>query len=325
MIRSLLTIATVLVAADAQAQTFFPQQNCPDGNCPQVQPSVIYRTVPATPAKHGWYDEPGLPWIKLYVDGRDVGKLNLDTREWLTTGKAKAVDLPSVFLPAKPIERKPEPKAEHPAIVGGLLALADAKDDPKPESDDPLPGGVVTDKIPQDETYTHRGKLCCKNHAFEALQSTLPDDRSKWFLTIVGDEPMRKQVLRDLEIDPGLAVLRPRLHVNAYDPKAWHVSQVGLQPGITLQQPPDATGRSAVQWRFRTYAGPLALAEAIRKADPNYQPATDPDPAKPAPAPTPAPTPPSPVTPAASSNLILVLIAAAIGLYFYFQRKGKIS
>jgi hypothetical protein len=104
----------------------------------------------------------------------------------------------------------------------------------------------------------------------------VPDDAKRLRLTVIGSEPARKQVLQDLASHPALAGLADRLVVQGYDPTAWAVKDYGFvttgSPTICLQAP-DGT----VLHRQDTYRGPERLAEAIRRADPSYDPKRDPD------------------------------------------------
>lgn len=158
---------------------------------------------------------------------------------------------------------------------------ASRQDGPRPFNADPFPGGVRADQIPRGNTYSSNGVACSRQRALDVLvQANLTDDRDKAFLTIVGDESMRKMVLADLESSVALAPWKGHLHVNAYASDDWHVRQVGLQPGVTYQAAQKDSNVVPVEFRFRAYAGDVALAEAIRKVDPKYQPDKDPDPLK---------------------------------------------
>lgn len=105
----------------------------------------------------------------------------------------------------------------------------------------------------------------------------LPDDRGKARLTVIGSEEERKTVLNDLDAAPDLKPLRESLVVQAYAPDHWAVARTGFKtdgrPSIYLQSPD-----GKVLHRQDDYqGGPRRLAEAIRKASPNYDPRKDPD------------------------------------------------
>ena len=109
-------------------------------------------------------------------------------------------------------------------------------------------------------------------------------------LSVVGDDALRKRMQADFASSPALAPFRDALCVQDYGPGDSLAKGVGLAPGITLGEPPDAQGRSKTVWRLREYDGPEALAAALRRPGP-YDPNKDPDPRKPAPAPGPRPQP----------------------------------
>ncbi len=105
----------------------------------------------------------------------------------------------------------------------------------------------------------------------------VPDDSSLWCLTVIGPPESRKPVLADLETSPDLAAWKGKLKVKGYDPTHWAVSRCGFQcdghPTIYVQ---DASGK--VLHRQQDYqGGAAALAQALRQADPSYQPSQDPD------------------------------------------------
>ena len=155
---------------------------------------------------------------------------------------------------------------------------------------------------------------------------TLPDDKDHWRLTVIGSDEQRRQVVEDLAKHADLAEWRSKLVTNAYPPDHWAVKGVGFvttgTPSIYLQLP---SGK--VLHRQTNYEGGAeALATAIRKADPNYDPAKDPDKRKPAPAPAPAPDGPG-VPPGQSTPWGLVILAVAVilgGAWVLTSRKDGV-
>lgn len=136
--------------------------------------------------------------------------------------------------------------------------------------------GLDADLVDPRETWSLSGQGCTRCKALEAVAGgVVVDDSRKMRLTVVADEATRKAVLADLATHPALKDVRGAVLVTAYPPDHWVVKELGLAPGLTLQP---AGTVSPVLWRMRTYAGPAALAEAIKKADPNYNPDLDPDP-----------------------------------------------
>jgi hypothetical protein len=108
----------------------------------------------------------------------------------------------------------------------------------------------------------------------DAVSAVLADDSRAPHLTVIGPEAERSRVLADLDAAPALAPWRGLLRVQSYAPDSWALA-VGFatdgRPTIYYQC---ADGR--VLFRMSDYAGPDALASALRRADPNYNPASDP-------------------------------------------------
>ncbi len=134
--------------------------------------------------------------------------------------------------------------------------------------------GVDTDKI--GKGYTKNGKPATRAEVMHALTAAGFDDASKIRLTVIGSEEQRKRVLADLDTLPAFAAHKDRLLVQAYGPTDWAVAKSGFvttgTPTIYLQS---ADGK--VLHRQDDYPSAEALAEAVRKADPEYRPKLDPD------------------------------------------------
>jgi hypothetical protein len=174
-----------------------------------------------------------------------------------------------------------------------------------------------------DDRYLINGRQVTREDALRAVgSSNLADDSHKPRLTVIGSEADRQRVLADFEAAP-LAEWRPKLVLHAYAPDHWHVAKAGFKtdgkPTIYLQR---ADG--VVMHRQDDYSGGApVLAQAIRKADPNYDPAKDPNANKP----TPAPGAPDwingllaklPVPPWVAAAAI-----AAAGLYYFRDKLPK--
>ena len=112
---------------------------------------------------------------------------------------------------------------------------------------------------------------------------SLPDDSKKIHLTVIGSKEQRQQVRADLAKAPDLVPLADRLLVQDYGPEDWPV-----QPGFPKDGAPAIileTRRGGVLHTQYEYRGPAKLAEAIqaahaeaiRRADPDRDPAKDPD------------------------------------------------
>jgi hypothetical protein len=115
--------------------------------------------------------------------------------------------------------------------------------------------------------YRVGGKPCRKRDVMTAM---VEDDSAKPRLTIIGSKEERAQALAALPAEAS------RYLVKAYDRTDWAVARAGFKtdghPTIYVQAP-DGT----VLHRQDTFADAKQLAEALRKADPTYDPAKDPD------------------------------------------------
>ena len=88
---------------------------------------------------------------------------------------------------------------------------------------------------------------------------------------------------------PALAAWKSKLVLQAYpDATHWHLADVGLDklsgsPAIVIQQAPGADGKGKVSAWLKSYPGAAALADALRKADPSFDPSKIPQPSNPSP------------------------------------------
>lgn len=141
--------------------------------------------------------------------------------------------------------------------------------------------GVDTKQI-RSHVYSHKGKEVTRKQAFDILEKGLPSDKDKPYLTVIGNDEDRNKVLGDLANSPALSTLAKNFRLQDYAPTDWQVKDVGFvvggKPTIYIQA---VDGK--VLHRQDVYAGPEKLAEALRKADPNYKPDVDPDLTKPKP------------------------------------------
>jgi hypothetical protein len=170
-----------------------------------------------------------------------------------------------------------------------------------------------TDSFPRWQTHgVNQEKICdherCTLNGKAAGDTRLPDDAKRNRLVIIGSEQEQKKVLDDLNQHSLLAPLALDLVVRNYTPDHWHVAKAGFvtngHPTIYLQAPD-----GKVLHRSNGYPGPEKLAEAIRRAKPNYDPAKDPDLTK---------------TPSASSvsGLPFYVLGAAALVYYLLRRKA---
>lgn len=144
-----------------------------------------------------------------------------------------------------------------------------------------LNSGVEEKFISRDRPrYTRCGKEVCREESIQSLMrksDEIADDSDLDRLTVIGPLAERKRVLADLNAAPELAEFKGKLLVMSYDPANWAVANCGFftggRPTIYLQAP-DGT----VKHRQDSYEqGAAGLAEALRRRNPNYDPANDPD------------------------------------------------
>jgi hypothetical protein len=218
---------------------------CAGGSCP-----LPVRNV--TPVRLEWRfhdDEPQR--VYLFLDGWQAGGYDVERDQWRSFDSDKNI--------------WSEPQALFPRRCVGVAAKV-------------IPNfGIMQAKL-NGSTSHHsiNGRSVSEQDAFTALQGKLTDDSQKLRLTIIGPEDKRRPVLTDLAANAGLASLKDKVLVQSYDPSHWAVANAGFratgQPTIYFQAPD-----GKVLHRQDEYRGPDKLAEAIRKADPNYQPDKDPD------------------------------------------------
>jgi hypothetical protein len=128
-----------------------------------------------------------------------------------------------------------------------------------------------------------------KAKQFYAEAQGQSESSTKLHITIIGPDEDRKAVLRDLAHHPAFSEFRGNMLIQDYAPGEWPVdaalgfSQTG-KPAIIIQSgktPSDPHG-GRVLFRAEDYSiGPDAIAEAIRRADPHYNPRLDPSPSNP--------------------------------------------
>jgi len=102
------------------------------------------------------------------------------------------------------------------------------------------------------------------------MAAILEDDSAKPRLTIIGNQEERAKVLAALSPEAS------RYLIKAYDPSDWAVARAGFKtdghPMIYVQ-----ASDGTVLHRQHRFCDAKQLAEALRKADPSYDPAKDPD------------------------------------------------
>lgn len=128
------------------------------------------------------------------------------------------------------------------------------------------------------ERYRLNGLPVPPDRAREALVgASVPDDAGRLRLTVIGDSAATRRVTQDVSAAAALAPWKDRLLVQTYAPEHWAVARAGFvtagKPTVYVQTP---AGR--VLHRQDDYAdGADGLAQALRRADPNYDATKDPD------------------------------------------------
>lgn len=167
-----------------------------------------------------------------------------------------------------------------------------------------LPTGVLPDRLHGCRKYLLNGQEVTRRVVIELLeQGRLADDSKHWRVTVIGTEAERAPVMADLSAHPALAPWRDKILAKGYPPGHWALRPgfaTGGKPTIYVQSP-----AGQVLHRQDDYEGGAeTMAEALRRADPDYRPDRDPDRRKPEPKPEPpAPGPSLPSLPGPLSEL----------------------
>lgn len=188
--------------------------------------------------------------------------------------------------------------------------------------------GLAVDRLNGRERHLLGQREVSKLRLFHVLgigagvQTTVPDTSKLLRLVVIdADSTRRAQVRKDLDTHPALTELRAGCQVQDYGPDHWHVQD------LQTRQPAFAAGTPRIC--LMTVAGEVlhsqpdydggaeALAEAYRRARPDYDPARDPD-RRPRPDPVPQPVP-APVQ--SWSNTVLLIVGIVAAFYFLFARR----
>lgn len=161
--------------------------------------------------------------------------------------------------------------------------------------------GVDRKNVPQQETFSVNGHRVEYHKAAEAFgDDTLSDDSGKLRITVCGTKEACDTVLSDLKSNSATASMSNKFLVQAYRPGTWPVEVFKCPPGegffLSITGPPNKRSQGVEYHTQAAYEGPeklaLAMHEALRRADPNYQPDKTPDLSKPKPPPAPSPSSP---------------------------------
>lgn len=146
--------------------------------------------------------------------------------------------------------------------------------------------GVLADQVSREERYECTHGECSREHVMAMLAEGLTDDSKQGRVTVIdGDRERRKKIAADWSSAPSLDKARSTWQFQAYDP-ASPVTREMLRPfrleqssdlgkGLPVvfaQAPANAAGVGPVLGQWNSYQGADALAEALRKVDPNFDP-----------------------------------------------------
>ena len=144
--------------------------------------------------------------------------------------------------------------------------------------------GIEQEKLDHAERYWLNGLALTNKQACKILGSAtvLPDDSNLGRITLIGTKEACAMVQNDLSNHPSLLPYKGKYLLQSYLPEDWAVKNVGFDvsgsPRIIVQEAPNAKGSGRVLHSQADYAdGPEGLANALRKADPNYDPSKDVD------------------------------------------------
>jgi hypothetical protein len=140
--------------------------------------------------------------------------------------------------------------------------------------------GLVPGRIQAGEHFYLNGREVSRTDAHRVLAENdprIPDDPRRWHLTVIGEPADREPVLRDLKTHPALRPWQDRLAVQGYDPAHWAVTRQGFHAGGRPTVYVQAADGTVLHRQDDYRGGAEALAEALRRIDPNYRPDRDPD------------------------------------------------
>jgi hypothetical protein len=147
---------------------------------------------------------------------------------------------------------------------------------PKPAAEAPIFGVDVEKLAHSRHANSVNGRPVSREAAIKAIEEGVPDDAGRPRLTLIGAKEDCQRVLKDLAGDPALKPYADKYLVQDYRPDNWAVKCGFKTDGSPVIYAQDAAGK--VLHRQDDYeGGAQALATALRKADPAYDPKADPD------------------------------------------------
>lgn len=258
-------------------------QSFSGGSCPPRASFPQYRPMPGVLASSDWVPSPapyiqpteparryGLHWTKyqgvtLQVWGFISANGNVEwepglqsNAERLRTAKAKAAN-PAPVEPAKPEVETGDRPVNKGLNFGLDLGKLSAELSPKYTSNSPARAAAM----------------------IEAQADDSP--RDKPFLTIIGSDQARAQVVHDWKTEAVFDGIREGTNFGEFSAADWQVKgdlgYLGGKDFAILVQRPDGV----VVYRSHDFGGQSSredIAQALRKAHPNYDPANDPGPGR---------------------------------------------
>lgn len=265
---------------------------------------VILTSLPITRSWKKVETRSGVEWALYECDGqrcRHVGSFRERDNQWLPFDGRRfgAPDcLPfDIDLPDEVKSKlKPAPQSPEPPLSGGRKPT-----EPKPTESEPASVGDLDPQFNQGinlaelHQFTRTGPPNSINGNAASYESvakriaSLADDSAKPHLTLVADtKAQNDKVLADIAASPLLQPLREHWRIQAFsrDQPTWPMAQVaGFKVGSPAIYFQALDGK--VVHRQDAYDGAEKLADVERLADPNYDPAKDPNVLQPKPAPGP--------------------------------------
>jgi len=264
---------------------------CANGICP----APSNQTSGNVQLHEGWYEGKD-DWIDLYKSGVFIGSLKLETGDWQANGRpvvnlqkafGKTIKISSLIRPKECVCK--EGKCECADCPRSCVAVANKFQTKVNEQicnesnackivDGGIPNFGMDWHADGKEKYILSGQEVNKSHAFSAISGDtgVPDDSKMQRLVVLGSLQARQKVLADLAADSNLTPFKGKMVTQSYDPSHWHVKDAGyiakVDPTIYITSP-----EGKVIHRQDGYEGPAKLSQAIRKADPSYDPTKDKD------------------------------------------------
>lgn len=241
--------------------------------------------------------------VALWQDGVQIGNLRLvDAKFFKLRGTSSwegpvacPIGIPAAFLKAE--KRKAKTSCCGCPCCGDECLCAAGKNCQKPdchcvldkkatvfiEKDGVENHGVNTRKISGGRHFLN-GREVSRKQLMDAIEKpALPDDANLLFVTVIGPDSSREQVVKDLQSSEALAKFKGQYRLQSYSPDHWAVKDVGFftggNPTIYCQAPD-----GKVLHRQDGYVGAEDFAKVLEKVtgglrdkNDSYDQSKDPD------------------------------------------------